>query len=110
MMIQRRSLSLWLSLLCLKEHLAQAITLDVTSADSIKSAASTVAAGMMSYYTGNQTGGTPGNLAMPYYWWEAGGMFGQMVDYWYCTSSHPDSIPTPRTSFGACTDAMMFDW
>ena len=39
----------------------------------------------MSYYTGNQTGDTPGNLPDPYYWWEAGAMFGALVDYWWIT-------------------------
>lgn len=57
----------------------------LTSADSIKSAASTVAYGMMKYYAGNQTGGIPGLLPGPYYWWEAGAMFGAMIDYWYYT-------------------------
>lgn len=61
------------------------ITLDTTSEDSIKSAASTVAYGMMKYYTGNNTGDVPGNLPSPYYWWEAGGMFMNMIDYWYYT-------------------------
>lgn len=49
---------------------------------SIKSAASTIAYGMMKYYTGNNTGDVPGNLPDPYYWWEAGGMFGTLVEYW----------------------------
>lgn len=40
---------------------------------------------MMKYYTGNRTGDVPGNLPDPYYWWEAGAMFGGMVDYWYYT-------------------------
>jgi len=53
---------------------------------SIKSAASTVAYGMMKYYTGNHTGDNPGNLPAPYYWWEAGAMFGTMVEYWYYTN------------------------
>jgi len=44
---------------------------DIVTA-SIKSAASTVAYGMMKYYTGNHTGDVPGNLPDPYYWWEAG--------------------------------------
>ncbi|KAL9624684.1 MAG: hypothetical protein Q9160_001038 [Pyrenula sp. 1 TL-2023] len=39
----------------------------------------------MSYYTGNRTGDVPGNLPQPYYWWEAGAMFGALVDYWYYT-------------------------
>jgi mannan endo-1,6-alpha-mannosidase len=41
---------------------------------------------MMKYYTGNNTGDNPGNLPAPYFWWEAGGMFGAMVDYWYYTN------------------------
>ena len=39
----------------------------------------------MSFYTGNNTGDVPGNLPSPYYWWEAGAMFGAMVQYWYYT-------------------------
>jgi mannan endo-1,6-alpha-mannosidase len=47
---------------------------------------------MMSFYTGNRTGDIPGNLPAPYYWWEAGAMFGAMIDYWYYTgdSSYND--------------------
>ncbi len=51
-----------------------ALALDLTSKDSIKRVASTVAFDMMSYYTGNNTGDVPGNLPEPYYWWEAGAM------------------------------------
>lgn len=51
-----------------------AITLDLGSKDSIKKAASTIAFDMMTYYTGNRTGDTPGNLPDPYYWWECGAM------------------------------------
>ncbi|PSR74963.1 glycoside hydrolase family 76 protein [Coniella lustricola] len=40
---------------------------------------------MMGWYTGNHTGDTPGNLPSPYYWWEAGAMFGVLVDYWAYT-------------------------
>lgn len=56
-----------------------------TSPDSIKAAAKTAAAGMMGYYTGDQPGDVPGNIPEPYYWWEAGAMFGAMVEYWYFT-------------------------
>lgn len=55
------------------------------SVASIKSAASTIAYGMMKYYKGNVTGQTPGLLPQPYFWWEAGAMFGQMVEYQYYT-------------------------
>ncbi|KAK0800552.1 hypothetical protein LTR02_002741 [Friedmanniomyces endolithicus] len=64
---------------------AMAIQLDITNVNSIQTAASTIAHGMMSYYTGNQTGGTPGLLPAPSYWWEAGAMFGSLIDYWYYT-------------------------
>lgn len=54
----------------------------------------------MSYYTGNRTGDVPGNLPAPYYWWEAGAMFGAMVDYWYYTG---DSTYNEET-----TQALLF--
>ncbi|QDS74119.1 hypothetical protein FKW77_009861 [Venturia effusa] len=56
-----------------------------TSLDSIRSAASTAAWGMVKYYTGNNTGDVPGNLPSPYYWWEAGAFFNALIDYWYYT-------------------------
>ncbi|KUJ21596.1 mannan endo-1,6-alpha-mannosidase [Mollisia scopiformis] len=40
---------------------------------------------MMSYYTGNLSGQIPGLLPAPYYWWEAGGMWGALVDYYHYT-------------------------
>ncbi|KAK4456659.1 putative glycoside hydrolase, partial [Cladorrhinum samala] len=45
-----------------------------------------MASDMMSFYTGNLPGGTPGLLPQPYYWWEAGAMMGSLIDYWYYTS------------------------
>ena len=55
------------------------------NSDSIKSAAATLANGMMTYYKGNLTGMPQGLLPDPYYWWEAGAMFDQMIHYWYYT-------------------------
>ncbi|GKT46099.1 mannan endo-1,6-alpha-mannosidase DCW1 [Colletotrichum spaethianum] len=74
-----------------------ATAVDVTWDDdeSIKSAAGTVAYGLVKYYTGNNTGDTPGNLPDPYYWWEAGAMFGTLVDYWWLTGD--DSYNTITT-------------
>ncbi|KAE8453406.1 hypothetical protein EG329_010267 [Mollisiaceae sp. DMI_Dod_QoI] len=74
---------LWPALLA---PVATALTVDTTSSDSIKSAASTVAHGLMKFYTGNNTGDTPGTLPPPYFWWEGGGMFMTMVDYWSKTN------------------------
>lgn len=67
---------------------------------SIKSAASTIARGMLKFYHGNETGGIPGKLPDPYYWWEAGAMFGALIDYWHYTGD---------TSFNAITtEALLF--
>ena len=71
------------------------IPLDVSSPASIKAAAGTVAHDMMTYYTGNQTGQVPGlligslscNPAVDgtYCWWEAGAMWGSLINYWQYT-------------------------
>ncbi|KAL8732089.1 MAG: hypothetical protein Q9166_003043 [cf. Caloplaca sp. 2 TL-2023] len=66
-------------------QVATSIQLDLGSTQSIKNAASTIAHGMMSYYKGNETGQAVGLLPPPYYWWEAGAMFDQMIHYWYYT-------------------------
>ncbi|KAJ3485543.1 hypothetical protein NLG97_g6792 [Lecanicillium saksenae] len=64
---------------------ATALTVDLSSDSSIKDTASTIAYGLLKYYHGNTTGGIPGLLPGPYYWWEAGAMFGHLIDYWYYT-------------------------
>lgn len=56
----------------------------------IKESARTLAYDLMSYYHGNESGQTPGILPGPppagdYYWWEAGAMWGAMIDYWHFT-------------------------
>jgi mannan endo-1,6-alpha-mannosidase len=54
---------------------------------SIKAAASNIAYNLMTYYTGNVTN-TPDTIAIlpaPYYWWEAGAMWGALVDYYHYT-------------------------
>jgi mannan endo-1,6-alpha-mannosidase len=47
---------------------------------------------MVSFYSGNQSGQIPGLLPPAdaknqngYYWWEAGAMFGALINYWYFT-------------------------
>ncbi|ODV61074.1 glycoside hydrolase family 76 protein [Ascoidea rubescens DSM 1968] len=51
--------------------------------DSLKQATALVADGLMDYYNGLDYGETIGMFSDPYYWWEAGGAWGSMVDYWY---------------------------
>ncbi|KFY57782.1 hypothetical protein V496_06329 [Pseudogymnoascus sp. VKM F-4515 (FW-2607)] len=78
---------------------AVAIEVDFTSPASVKSAASSIAFDMMSYYTGNLSGqyNIPGLLEQPpsgYYWWQAGAMWNSMIDYWHITgdTSYNDVI------------------
>lgn len=98
-MQKTRSSSVWTSAAVLLATV-NAISLDLTSQDSIKSVTSTLAYDMMTYYTGNQSGQTPGLLPGPcasdlcYYWWEAGAMFGALINYWQYTgdSSYNDVV------------------
>ncbi|KAI1823612.1 glycoside hydrolase family 76 protein [Xylaria intraflava] len=61
--------------------------LDINDPGSIRSVASTIAYGTMSYYTGNITN-TPETIAIfppPHYWWQAGACWGAMLDYSHYT-------------------------
>ena len=56
----------------------------------IKQSSKQLAADLMAYYHGNEPGQTPGILPGPppagdYYWWEAGAMWGAMIDYYHMT-------------------------
>ncbi|KAK1247389.1 hypothetical protein MKX07_002298 [Trichoderma sp. CBMAI-0711] len=59
-----------------------AIKIDFTDAASVKNGASTIAYGLVKYYSGNETGQVPGILPEPYYWWESGALFNTLIDYW----------------------------
>lgn len=48
---------------------------------SIQGTASVLAKTLMSYYNPADAGVLP----QPYYWWEAGGMWGGMLNYWHYT-------------------------
>ncbi|RDL38817.1 uncharacterized protein BP5553_03157 [Venustampulla echinocandica] len=75
------------ALLAATAQCVSAVRLDVTNANSIKESARTIAHGMMTYYSGNVTN-TPqtiGVLPPPYYWWEAGAMWGALMDYYHFT-------------------------
>ncbi|ELR03369.1 hydrolase 76 protein [Pseudogymnoascus destructans] len=72
---------------------AVAIEVDFTSPASVKTAASSIAFDLMSYYTGNQSGqyNIPGLLEQPpsgYFWWQAGAMWNTMLDYWHITGDN----------------------
>lgn len=75
--------------------LAQAISLQLDSPASVRSAASTIANEMMTFYTGDEPGQIPGllpgslacNPSLPdnYCWWQAGAMWGSLINYWQYT-------------------------
>ncbi|VUC30348.1 unnamed protein product [Clonostachys rosea] len=66
-------------------QLTLAYDLDPNSTESVTSTAKKMASDMLSFYNGDKPGGTPGLLPDPYYWWEAGAMFGALIEYWYYT-------------------------
>lgn len=71
--------------------LTQALTLDPNSPDSIKDISSKIAKQLVAQYATiddkgiHVLGGYPGILYPPYYWWQAGAMFGTLLDYWHYT-------------------------
>ncbi|RDA94687.1 hypothetical protein CP533_6788 [Ophiocordyceps camponoti-saundersi (nom. inval.)] len=79
----------WILLLGARRVLASGIEVDWNSDDSIKAAASALAADLMPYYEGNLPGHTPGLLFLPPdpepWWWAGGVLFGIMIDYWHFT-------------------------
>ncbi|KAL2754444.1 glycoside hydrolase family 76 protein, partial [Sodiomyces alcalophilus JCM 7366] len=58
-----------------------------TRQESIRNAAGTLAHGAMSYYKGNVSDDKElvGDLPDPYYWWQAGALWGAMLDYYHYT-------------------------
>lgn len=69
----------------------QALQLIATDENSIKDVASKVAKQLVAQYATiddkgiHVLGGYPGILYEPYYWWQAGAMFGTILDYWHYT-------------------------
>ncbi|QSZ33152.1 hypothetical protein DSL72_002738 [Monilinia vaccinii-corymbosi] len=89
-----------------------ALTLDISDPASIKNVAGNIAHGLMKYYTGNITN-TPDTIAVlpaPYYWWEAGAMWGTMLDYYHYTGDSSYNQVTTQaleSQVGPLCDYMM---
>jgi mannan endo-1,6-alpha-mannosidase len=74
---------------------ASAIDIQFDQSASVKTGLKTIADGMLSYYTGDEPGGVPGLLPGSlacnpanegtYCWWEAGAMWGSLINYWQYT-------------------------
>lgn len=57
-------------------RLCRPMMLKATVEGSVTYVAQRVAYKMMEFYPGNRTNGIPGLFDPPYYWWEAGAVFG----------------------------------
>lgn len=73
------------ALACYSLSAALALEIDFDTSSSIADGLSTIAQGLMNYYTGNVPGEPIGTFSYPYYWWEAGAAWGSLLDYWYYT-------------------------
>lgn len=73
---------------------AAALDVDFDSSDSIHAACALVADGLMDYYWGKDYGGTVGMFTHPYYWWQAGGAWGSMIDYsfYFDNDTYDDTV------------------
>ncbi|CCH46081.1 Mannan endo-1,6-alpha-mannosidase [Wickerhamomyces ciferrii] len=50
---------------------------------NLKEVTGIVADGLLNYYNGRDYGKPIGMFSNPYYWWEAGGAWGSMIDFWF---------------------------
>ena len=91
-------------------HAMAGITLDLSSRSSITSAITSIASNLMSYYPGNEPGQVPGilpgaldcnpNVPGTYCWWEAGAMWGAMINYrQYTGDTQYDSLISQGLQF-----------
>ncbi|PWY62435.1 glycosyl hydrolase family 76 protein [Aspergillus eucalypticola CBS 122712] len=88
----------------------QGISLDISSEDSVKNAASTAAYGMMKHYKGNESGEIPGKI--PNTWWEGGAMFMTLMQYYHYTGDstyNKEVIQGMQWQSGDC-DFMPANW
>ncbi|KAK6465145.1 defective cell wall [Scheffersomyces coipomensis] len=58
-----------------------AVWLDTNNDTTIFDATALLVQGTLDYYDGTKPGGTIGMFTSPYYWWEAGGAWGSLIDY-----------------------------
>ncbi|EGW33528.1 mannan endo-1,6-alpha-mannosidase DCW1 precursor [Spathaspora passalidarum NRRL Y-27907] len=72
--------TLVLTTLCIT-NVVHAIWLDTNNDTTIREDCNLIAKGLLDYYEGTKYGGTIGMFTPPYYWWEAGGAWGGLIDY-----------------------------
>ncbi|CUM66406.1 uncharacterized protein PRCAT00004070001 [Priceomyces carsonii] len=70
-------------LISLLVNLISCMWIDTNNVTTIKEDTAIIAKGLLNYYEGTTYGGTIGMFTWPYYWWEAGGAWGSLIDYSY---------------------------
>lgn len=76
--------ALWpLALVLLLPSITNGLTLELGSKQSVCDATVEIINGIMDYSEGSRYGGTVGMFQQPYYWWEAGLVFGGLIDNWF---------------------------
>ncbi|KAL1652244.1 hypothetical protein SLS58_000371 [Diplodia intermedia] len=114
--ILQRALTAAAATLAFIPSIHAAIALSVDDDASIKAGAAGVANGLMKLYVNNATDTTPievGTFAKPIYWWEAGAVWGGMVDYWSYTgdASYVDTVTQALLAQkGPANDFMNVEW
>jgi mannan endo-1,6-alpha-mannosidase len=63
------------------------LSVDLGDVSSIKDASTTIVKNLLTFYPYQQKGFTPGLLPKPYYWWQAGALWGQLIEYWAYTGN-----------------------
>lgn len=92
-MLEKQTRIAWSRCLCLIGAVlyapsVQALSLEAGDKDSVCAAATPITNGIMDYYEGTRIGGAVGLFQPPYYWWEAGEIFGGMIDTWAWCGNH----------------------
>ncbi|AAS53901.2 AFR530Wp [Eremothecium gossypii ATCC 10895] len=79
--------------LLMQGMLSRALDLDLSSREDVCHFTNEIQKGIMDYYWGSKYGGIVGMFQPPYYWWEAGEVFGGMLENWYlCDNQEYESV------------------
>ncbi|CAI5756536.1 unnamed protein product [Candida verbasci] len=62
-------------------NFSNGLWIDTNNDTTLQEASNLIAKGLLDYYEGTTYGGTIGMFTYPYYWWEAGGAWGSLIDY-----------------------------
>src|ERR1700753_1986464 len=61
------------------------LSVDLSNKNSITQASNTIVRNLLTFYPTQQKGYIPGVLPKPYYWWQAGALWGELIEHWAYT-------------------------